>query len=107
MEDGVDWARPHYERAFAGYTREEAIAVIRKHGGWSVSFQDPAEALQHPQSQLYASAFLERGEATVRLPWRVNNKPQGTHRPAAAPAVGAHQQKVLSEKSRGGEPCMR
>ena len=104
MEDGVDWARPHYERAFAGYTREEAIAVIRKNGGWSVPFQDPAEVLQHPQSQLYASAFFERGEATVRLPWRVNNQPQGTHRPAAAPPVGAHTKEVLAGLSSGNEP---
>jgi crotonobetainyl-CoA:carnitine CoA-transferase CaiB-like acyl-CoA transferase len=103
MEDRVDWARPHYERAFAGYTREEAIGVIRKHGGWSVSFQDPAKALQHPQSQLYASAFFEHGEATLRLPWRVDNQPQGTHRSAAAPPVGAHTKEVLAGLSNGGE----
>jgi crotonobetainyl-CoA:carnitine CoA-transferase CaiB-like acyl-CoA transferase len=104
MEDRVDWARPHYERAFAHYTREEAIAVIRKHGGWSVPFQNPAEALQHPQSQLYASTFFERGEATVRLPWRVDNQPQGTHRPAAAPSVGAHTKEMLAVSSNGSEP---
>jgi CoA:oxalate CoA-transferase len=103
IEDRVDWARPHYERAFAGYTREEAIGVIRKHGGWSVPFQDPAEVLQHPQSQLYASAFFEHGEATLRLPWRVDNQPQGTHRSAAAPPVGAHTKEVLAVLSNGGE----
>ena len=104
MEDRVDWARPHYERAFAGYTRKEAIAVIRKNGGWSVPFQDPAEVLQHPQSRLYASAFFERGGATARLPWRVNNQPQGTHRPAAAAPVGAHTKEVLAGLSSGSEP---
>jgi crotonobetainyl-CoA:carnitine CoA-transferase CaiB-like acyl-CoA transferase len=103
MEDRVDWARPHYERALASYTREEAIGVIRKHGGWSVPFQDPAEVLQHPQSQLYASAFFEHGEATLRLPWRVDNQPKGTHRSAAAPPVGAHTKEVLAGLWNGGE----
>jgi crotonobetainyl-CoA:carnitine CoA-transferase CaiB-like acyl-CoA transferase len=102
MEDRVDWARPHYERAFAGYTRDEAITLIRKHGGWSVPFQEPAEALHHPQSQLYASAFFEGGEATVRLPWRVDNQPQGRHRPAAAPPIGAHTNEVLALVSKVG-----
>ena len=57
MEDRIDWARPHYERALAKYGRDEAIALIRKHGGWSVPFLEPEDALNHPQSQLYASAF--------------------------------------------------
>ena len=39
MEDRVDWARPHYERAFAGYGRDEAVALIRRHSGWSVPFR--------------------------------------------------------------------
>jgi len=102
MEDRVDWARPQYERAFAGYTRHEAIALIRKHGGWSVPFQEPAEALHHPQSQLYASVFFDDGEATVRLPWRINNRPQGTHRPTAAPPIGSHTKDVLALVSKGG-----
>jgi crotonobetainyl-CoA:carnitine CoA-transferase CaiB-like acyl-CoA transferase len=101
MEDRVDWARPHYERAFARYTRDEAIALIRKHGGWSVPFQDPAEALAHPQSQLYASAVFEGAEASVRLPWRIDNRPQGTHRVAAAPPIGAHTKEVLALVSEG------
>jgi crotonobetainyl-CoA:carnitine CoA-transferase CaiB-like acyl-CoA transferase len=97
MEDRIDWARSHYERALAGFTRDEAIALIRRHGGWSVPFQDPAEALTHPQSQLYASAFLNDGQAQLRLPWRVDNAPQGTHSCAVAPAVGAHTKDVLAD----------
>jgi crotonobetainyl-CoA:carnitine CoA-transferase CaiB-like acyl-CoA transferase len=102
MEDRVDWARPHYERAFAAYTRQEAIALIRKHGGWSVPFQEPAEALRHPQSQLYASAFFEEGHATARLPWRIDNQPQGTHRLSPAAPIGAHTKEVLASVSEGG-----
>jgi crotonobetainyl-CoA:carnitine CoA-transferase CaiB-like acyl-CoA transferase len=97
MEDRIDWARPHYERALAHFTRDEAIALIRRHGGWSVPFQSPAEALAHPQSQLYASAFLRGGQVEVRLPWRVDNAPQGTQFCAVAPAVGAHTKEVLAE----------
>jgi crotonobetainyl-CoA:carnitine CoA-transferase CaiB-like acyl-CoA transferase len=102
MEDRVDWARPHYERALAGYTRDEAVALIRKHGGWSVPFQDPAEALDHAQSKLYASAVFENGAANVRLPWRIDDQPQGTHRPAATPPIGAHTKEVLASAGKGG-----
>jgi len=95
MEDRVDWARPHYERAFAKYGRDEAIALIRKHNGWSVPFLEPEEALNHPQSQLYASAFADGDDVTVRLPWRLNDEPQASHRPSQAPPVGAHTKEVL------------
>jgi crotonobetainyl-CoA:carnitine CoA-transferase CaiB-like acyl-CoA transferase len=97
MEDRIDWARSHYERALARFTREEAIGLIRRHGGWSVPFQSPAEALAHPQSQLYASAVLCDGHGQVRLPWRVDNAPHGTHSCAVAPAVGAHTKEALAE----------
>jgi crotonobetainyl-CoA:carnitine CoA-transferase CaiB-like acyl-CoA transferase len=96
MEDRIDWARPHYERALAGFTREEAVALIRRHDGWSVPFQSPSEALTHPQSQLYASAAFSDEQAQLRLPWRMDNVPQGTHFCAVAPAVGAHTRDVLA-----------
>jgi CoA:oxalate CoA-transferase len=96
MEDRIDWARPHYERALAGFTRAEAVALIRRHGGWSVPFQSPPEVLTHPQARLYASAFLADGQAQVRLPWRIDNAPQGTHTCAIAPPVGAHTREVLA-----------
>ena len=96
LEDRVGWARPHYEKAFTRFTREEAATLIRKHGGWSVPFLAPSEALNHPQARLYAAAWLDGGDAQVRLPWRVNNESQATHRPAAAPPIGAHTREVLS-----------
>lgn len=102
MEDRVDWARPHYEQALAGLTRAEVVALIRKHGGWSVPFQTPAETLNHPQARLYASACFEAGAAEIRLPWRVNGETQATHRPAAAPPIGAHTKKVLAALPTGG-----
>ena len=96
MEDRVDWARPQYERAFANYDQDQAIALIRKHNGWSVPFLQADEALRHPQSRLYASAFLDGDATTVRLPWRINNEPQAMHRPRPAPAIGAHTKEVLA-----------
>jgi crotonobetainyl-CoA:carnitine CoA-transferase CaiB-like acyl-CoA transferase len=96
MEDRIDWARPYYEQALSRFTRAEAVALIRKHGGWSVPFLSPEEALHHPQAQLYATAFFANGEAMIRLPWRVDDRPQATHRPAAAPPLGAHTEKVLA-----------
>ena len=96
MEDRIDWARPQYERALARFTRAEAVALIRRHGGWSVPFQSPSEMLNHPQARLYASAWLAGGKAQVRLPWRIDNQPQATHLPAAAPAVGAHTREALA-----------
>lgn len=96
MEDRIDWARPRYEQALAAYTREEATALIRKHGGWSVPFLTPEEMLHHPQAELYASAFFAAGEAIVRLPWRVGDHAQGVHKPTSAPPVGAHSKEVLA-----------
>ena len=85
-----------YERAFAKFSRDEAIKIIRKHDGWSVPFQEPEQALVHPQSQLYASAFVDNVNITARLPWRINDEPLGSHHPKQAPAVGADTKKVLS-----------
>jgi crotonobetainyl-CoA:carnitine CoA-transferase CaiB-like acyl-CoA transferase len=95
MEDRIDWARPRYERAFAKYGRDEAIKIIRKHDGWSVPFQEPEQALTHPQSRLYASAFVDDEKVTARLPWRINDEPQGSHEPKQAPPIGADNNKVL------------
>lgn len=101
MEDRVDWARPHYERAFANFDREEAVALIRKHNGWSVPFLQPDEALNHPQSRLYASAFFDAEDAMLRLPWRIDDEAQGSHRPKAAPPIGAHTKEVLAFLNEG------
>ncbi|MFI4986499.1 MAG: CoA transferase [Alphaproteobacteria bacterium] len=97
MEDRIDWARKRYEDALAAYTREEASALIRKHGGWSVAFLTPEEMLHHPQAALYASAWLAGGAPSVRLPWRVGDHAQGVHAPKAAPPIGAHSKEVLAE----------
>jgi crotonobetainyl-CoA:carnitine CoA-transferase CaiB-like acyl-CoA transferase len=96
MEDQIDWARPHYERALARFTRAGAVALIRRHGGWSVPFQSPDEALAHPQSRVYASVFVADGEVQVRLPWRIDGAPQATHCSAMAPPVGAHTPDALA-----------
>ena len=102
MEDSIDWARPHYEKAFAPLTRDEAIALIRKHGGWSVPFQQPVEAMHHPQSQALCLGILrQRRRAQVRMPWRVNDETLGAHRPGRAASVGAHTKEVLAALERG------
>jgi CoA:oxalate CoA-transferase len=66
--DDVDRARPRYEGALAGRSREEAAAVIRRNGGSSVPFLSPREVLGHPQARALG---LELG----RLPWRVLRGP--------------------------------
>jgi crotonobetainyl-CoA:carnitine CoA-transferase CaiB-like acyl-CoA transferase len=101
MEDSIDWARPRYEKGFAALTREEAIALIRKHGGWSVPFQQPVEAMHHPQSKLYASIYDNSSGAQVRMPWRVNDETLGVHQPGRAASVGAHTKEVLAALERG------
>ena len=101
MEDGIDWARASYEKGFASLTCEEAITLIRKHGGWSVRFQQPVEAMHHPQSKLYASVYDNGGGARVRMPWRVNNETLGAHEPRRAASVGAHTKEVLAALERG------
>ena len=98
---GIDWARPRYEKGFAPLTREEAIALIRKHGGWSVPFQQPVEAMHHPQSKLYASSYDNGSGAQVRMPWRVNDETLGVHQPGRAASVGAHTKEVLAALERG------
>lgn len=102
MEDTIDQARPHYERALANYTVAEAIAVIRKHRGWSVPFQNVSQMLRNAQSGLY-SAVVPAGEHfETRLPWRIDNEPQGINAVACAPAIGAHTAEVLGELSKRG-----
>ena len=99
MEDAIDKARSHYEQALAKYTVEQAVAIIRKHRGWSVPFQNVSEMLQHPQSQLYASVMPAGDHINTRLPWRVDNQPQGTSPVSGAPAIGAYNSEVLGKMS--------
>lgn len=70
--DDVDEARPLYEAALAGLSRDEACEAVRRHGGSSVPFNAPAEVLAHPQT----AALKARPD---RLPWRVL---QGATEPA-------------------------
>ncbi len=62
--DDVDRARPLFEAALEGESRETATALIRRHGGSSVPFLAPTEVLAHPQTRALG---LKLGE----LPWRV------------------------------------
>lgn len=65
--DDVDAARPEYEARLRQMPREDAVALIRRHGGSSVPFLTPEECLAHPQAQaLGLPETLERG-----LPWRM------------------------------------
>jgi crotonobetainyl-CoA:carnitine CoA-transferase CaiB-like acyl-CoA transferase len=65
--DDVDLARPGYEARLRTMTSEDAVALIRRHGGSSVPFLSPREALHHPQAEaLGLPESLARG-----LPWRM------------------------------------
>ncbi len=101
MEDAIDMARPHYERALAKYSVTEAIEIIRKHRGWSVPFQTVSQMLQHPQSNLYGSIVSAEDQFQTRLPWRIGNEPQGASVVRAAPGIGAHNAEVFAEMLSG------
>jgi hypothetical protein len=100
MEDRIDWARPHYERALAGFTRAEAVALIRRHGGWSVPFQSPPSA-HPPAGATHASAFSPmdkrrcdcRGASITRRRRRIprHRAPVGAHTREALAALAAEE----------------
>ncbi len=63
--DDVDEARPVYESHLRGLSTDEAIALVRAHGGSSVPFHTVEQCLAHPQSEaLGLRAAVEGG-----LPW--------------------------------------
>lgn len=65
--DDIDTARNVYEGRFESLASEDAIALVRRHGGSSVPFQTAAECLAHPQSDaLGLVESLKHG-----LPWRL------------------------------------
>lgn len=63
--DDVDEARSVYEGLLRDRSTEEAIALIREHGGSSVPFQTVEECLDHPQ----ATALGLPGRVASGLPW--------------------------------------
>jgi crotonobetainyl-CoA:carnitine CoA-transferase CaiB-like acyl-CoA transferase len=79
--DDVDLARPAYEASLRTMTSEDAVALIRRHGGSSVPFLSPGEALDHPQAEaLGLRASLDGG-----LPWRMRTGDRrGTARAAGS-----------------------
>ncbi|HEX5147304.1 MAG TPA: CoA transferase, partial [Conexibacter sp.] len=81
--DDVDDARPLYEALLRERTTEQAIALIRSHGGSSVPFLTPRECLAHPHAQaLELEQAMRDG-----VPWRLRG---GAAEPAlpAADAAG-------------------
>jgi CoA:oxalate CoA-transferase len=78
----VDVARPLFEAALGGLTRDEAATLVRGHGGSSVPFNAPREVLAHDQAR-------GLGVAVGTLPWRVL---AGDAEPGlSAPAAGEGQ----------------
>ena len=63
--DDVDEARPVYERHLRERSADDAIALIREHGGSSVPFLTVAGCLAHPQSE----ALGLRDAVAHGLPW--------------------------------------
>ena len=49
--DDVDACRPVYEARLAELSADDAVDLIRRHGGSSVVFQSADECLDHPQAQ--------------------------------------------------------
>lgn len=63
--DDVDEARPVYESHLRERSTDEAVALIRAHGGSSVPFQTVEQCLSHPQSE----ALGLRDAVARGLPW--------------------------------------
>ncbi|MGI8712287.1 MAG: CoA transferase [Solirubrobacteraceae bacterium] len=85
--DDVDAARPLYEAQLRKLASEDAIALIRRHGGSSVPFLGFEECLAHPQAQtLGLGESLQHG-----LPWRLG----AVAGPPAASPQGASAQQPL------------
>ncbi len=63
--DDVDEARPVYESHLRERSTDEAIALVREHGGSSVPFLTVAGCLAHPQSE----ALGLRDAVASGLPW--------------------------------------
>ncbi|MDX6723072.1 MAG: hypothetical protein QOD73_1476 [Solirubrobacteraceae bacterium] len=71
--DDVDAARPLYEARLREMARDDAVDLIRRHGGSSVPFLTSQECLAHPQAKaLELPTTLQSG-----LPWRMRASAAG------------------------------
>jgi crotonobetainyl-CoA:carnitine CoA-transferase CaiB-like acyl-CoA transferase len=80
--DDVDDARPLYEALLRERTTEEAIALIRSHGGSSVPFLTPEECLAHPHAQALGLEQAMRDG----VPWRLRGGAEDAVLPDAGTA---------------------
>ena len=98
--DDVDDACAAYEDRLRALSTDEAIALVRRHGGSSVPFLTFDECLAHPQARVLGlPATLARG-----LPWRTRAEafrgwPASPR--AARPAIGRRAGRRLRRGGRG------
>jgi CoA:oxalate CoA-transferase len=79
--DDVDPTRSLYEGCLSSLSRDDAIALIRRHGGSSVPFLTLQECLRHPQ----ALAVDLQGHVDSGLPWRLSTAGKASPIPRDAP----------------------
>lgn len=124
---GMDWARDHpgyhklrtdgaggagrysaelkplWERGFANFNADQVMEIVERHGGWAFPMHDYERLSKDPQVEAVGAIIdLEQSDGSimpqVAPPWDFEGTPVPTPtRPA--PALGQHQDEVLSELS--------
>ena len=97
--------KPRWERAYARFTTEDVVSLIRRHNGEAVPINDYDTLFAHPQVQ--ALDLVEDRPASegglprlLRVPWRFSWGQEWAVRPS--PALGEHTPSVLQRAREAG-----
>ncbi|MCH8191873.1 MAG: CoA transferase [Chloroflexi bacterium] len=97
--------KPRWERAYARFTTEDVVSLIRRHNGEAVPINDYDTLFGHPQVQ--ALDLVEDRPASegglprmLRVPWRFSWGQELAVRPS--PALGEHTSSVLQRAREAG-----
>lgn len=95
--------KPLWERGFANFNADQVMEIVERHGGWAFPMHDYERLSKDPQVEAVGAIIdLEQSDGSVMPqvapPWDFEGTPVPTPtRPA--PALGQHQDEVLSELS--------
>ena len=95
--------KPLWERGFANFNADQVMEIVERHGGWAFPMHDYERLSKDPQVEAVGAIIdLEQSDGSimpqVAPPWDFEGTPVPTPtRPA--PALGQHQDEVLSELS--------
>ena len=95
--------KPLWERGFANFNADQVMEIVERHGGWAFPMHDYERLSKDPQVEAVGAIIdLEQSDGSIMRqvapPWDFEGTPVPTPtRPA--PALGQHQDEVLSELS--------